>query len=233
MTDWPWLPFSIAGAWLLARRARATEARLWLLDGAIVALVMLGATVRKTRYLYPLYPALSVWAGVALVELRRRFPRLLEVLAAVALVVSVAIAILAGHGQDRSPETARRREDAIAIARLLPADARVWLARDVSLEDPPGLGKVLGFHAAPLLCDCGSPCTPMGTGPIRVVTRTGDADAVAGELGGSVLQRNGSLALVGVPGDADVRRTTCVGVARPGGISPEAAAAAAARRSGE
>lgn len=232
-TDWPWLPFSVAGAWLLARRTRSSEARLWLLDGAIVALVMLAATVRKTRYLYPLYPALSVHAGVALVELQRRIPRLLDALAALALGVAVAVAALAGRGQDRSPETFRRREDAIEIARLLPIDARVWLARDVSLEDPPGLGKVLGFHAAPLLCDCGSPCTPEGEGPVRVVALVGDADAVAAELGGSVLHRTAWLALVGAPDEADVRGTTCVGVAPPGGISAEAAAAAAASRSDE
>ncbi|MFM8412608.1 MAG: ArnT family glycosyltransferase, partial [Alphaproteobacteria bacterium] len=223
-TYWPWLPFAAAGAWMLGRGRPSTESRLWLLDGAIVGLVMLAATVRKTRYLYPLYPALSVYAGVALVGLARRVPRLLDALGLAALVSALAIAALAGRGQDRSAQTLERRDDAIAIASLLPPDARTWLARDVSLEDSPGLGKVLGFHAAPLLCDCGSPCTPSGRGPIRVVALAADADQVAAEIGGTVLHRTRSLALVGAPDGADVRGTTCVDVAPPGGISAEAAA---------
>ncbi|MBU6282442.1 glycosyltransferase family 39 protein [bacterium] len=219
-TYWPWLPVAAAGGVILAGRWRERAARLWLLDFAVVSLAMLAATVSKTRYLYPLYPSLSIFAGAAVVELGRRVPRAIEALAAAAVAAAVVTALLVGVGQRRSDETLEKRDDAIAIARMLPSDARTWLARGISAEDSPGVGKVLGFHAAPFLCDCGAPCTPSGSGPVRVVTLAADADEVARELGGEVAHRTRHLALVAAPATADVRGTTCRNVGRRGSMIP-------------
>jgi len=213
-TYWPWLPFAIAGGILLARRRGERAARLWLLHLGLVSAVMLAATVRKTRYLYPLYPALSVLAGAAIVEIGRRVPRTLEALAVAGVAAAIATLLLSGPGQRRSGVTIERRDDAIEIARLLEPDARVWLARGISAEDSPGIGKVLGFHATPPLCDCGAPCTASGSGPVRVVTLAADADGVARSLGGRVLHRTRHVAIVDAPDGADVEGTTCRGVPR-------------------
>jgi len=217
---WPWLPFAVAGGAILARRRGDRAARLWLIDFAVVAVVILAATVRKTRYLYPLYPSLSVLSAAAILELGRRLPRTLEALGAATAAAAVATLLLGGAGQRRSDETLAKRDDAIAIARLLEADARVWLARGVSAEDSPGIGKVLGFHAAPFLCDCGAPCTPPGAGPVRVVALAADAPEIAGELGGEIVRRTRHLALVAAPDGADVRGTTCRNVGRRGSMAP-------------
>lgn len=214
---WPWLPFAAAGAALLARRRGDVGARIWLLDAAIVAIVITAASVRKTRYLFPLYPALSIFAGVAIDALRHRRPRLVEAFAAVVLAGAVAAAAIfalsdAG-GQNRDAETLAKRADALEIARRVPADARLWLGRDIGIEQSFGIGKVIAFYAEPLACDCAAPCTPPGTGPVRVVAQVDDADEVAAELGGDVEWRGSRLALIAAPDGADVRGTTCIGVA--------------------
>lgn len=222
-TYWPWLPFAVAGAVLLGRRRRGPGALIWLAYATTVALVITAASVRKTRYLFPLYPALAMFSGVAIDALRSRLPRIVDALAAAALAGALAAAVIFGvfsaQTQERDAETLAKRADAMEIARRLPPDARLWLARGIGIEQSFGVGKVLAFYAEPLACDCAAACSPPGTGPVRVVGETGDADAIAAELGGSVDWRGSRLAIVSAPDGADVRGTTCVGVA-------EAAAAA-------
>lgn len=208
---WPWLPFAAVGIWLLARRWRDdAAARTWLAYGAIVLLVTSAASVRRPRYLTPLYPMLAVAAAVPLGTLARRHLRLLPAVFAVALAVSVGVALV-----DRDKTSAasdRMRADAVEIARALPPDSDVWLASDVPKEGMPGIGKVLAAYAPPLLCACDAPCRDApARGELRVLVLAGSADALAARIDASVERRNDTLAILRVPDDARAvaRSETC------------------------
>lgn len=200
---WPWLPFALAGIVLLARRVRAdAAAQLWLGYGAIALAVTMAAVSRRPRYLFPLYPMLAAASGVALGLLARRWRRLLPALAACALVVALLANLF--DAERSSAASDRMRGDAIDIARTLPADAEVWLAADVPQEGMPGISKVLGLYAPPLLCSCGSPCGTVAEpgGDVRILTLAQSADALAAKTGAAIDARNGTVALLRVPASA-------------------------------
>ena len=197
---WPWLPFALAGIVLLARRVRDDgAAQAWLGYGVIALAVTMSAVSRRPRYLFPLYPMLAVASGVSLGILARRLRYLLPGLAACLLVV----ALFAGFvDREQSTEASdRMRGDAIAITAALPPDAEVWLASDVPQEGMPGISKVLGLYAPPLLCSCGSPCrtTAPPDGDVRILTLAQSADALAGKTGATIDARNGTVAVLRVP----------------------------------
>jgi 4-amino-4-deoxy-L-arabinose transferase-like glycosyltransferase len=200
---WPWLPFALVGVVLLARRLRAdAAAQLWLGYGALVLAVTMSAVSRRPRYLFPLYPMLAVASGVSLGVLTRRWPRLPQALATCGLVVALVATFV---DAERSSEASdRMRGDAIALARTLPADAEVWLASDVPREGMPGIAKVLGLYAPPLLCSCGSPCGSAAPpdGAIRILTLAQSVDALAAATGGAIERRNGTVAVLRVPASA-------------------------------
>lgn len=205
---WPWLPFSLAGIVALWKKRRDDPAAgLWIVYGVVVLLVITAASVRKPRYLFPLYPFLAVAAGISVGALARTRPRLLPGLLAVSLVVALVVGIV--DREKSTPESDRRRADAVEIARALPADAEVWLAGDVPQEGMPGISKVLGFHARPQLCACGGSCRPPAgaRSGLRVVTMAGSAEQVAAQSGGVVELRNETLAIVRpAPGSRDALR---------------------------
>jgi 4-amino-4-deoxy-L-arabinose transferase-like glycosyltransferase len=206
-TYWPWLPFSVAGIVILARRWRDdAAARTWLLYGAMVFLVTSVASVRLTRYLSPLYPMLAVAAGVSLGALARRQPRLLPALAGIALAAGVAVATF--DHEKSTAESDRIRAEAVEIGQALPGDADVWLASDVPQEGMPGIGKVLGFYARAPLCACGARCPSHDEGARepRVVTLARSADRLARETGATIETRNRTLAVLRLPaGSRDER----------------------------
>jgi 4-amino-4-deoxy-L-arabinose transferase-like glycosyltransferase len=207
---WPWLPFAAAGL-VLARRRRDAAARVWLVYGAIVLAVIVAASVRRPRYLFPLYPMLAAASGISLGSLARARPRLLPALTALAVAVGLVAAVV--EREKSTAESNRMRADAIEVARALPADAEVWLASDVPQEGMPGITKVLAFHARPLLCACGARCYRRGSARqgLRVVTLARSADALALRTGSAVELRNGTLAVLRPPaGSRDaLRREIC------------------------
>lgn len=199
-TYWPWLPFAVAGLVVLGTRWRSDPAaRAWLVYGAIALLVTVSASARRGRYLFPLYPVLAVAAGVSLGRLARHSGRLLPALAGLALVMSTVVALV--DREHASEASNLLRADAIEIARALPPDAEVWIASDVPQEGMPGITKVLGLHAPPLLCACGGRCPSGGAAsePLHVVVLAGSADELARQTGGSVVRRNRTLATLVVP----------------------------------
>jgi|GEM_PF-2069158 len=210
-TYWPWLPFAAAGTVLLARGVpRDTRALAWLGYGAVVLAVTMAIAARRPRYLVPLYPMLAVASGVAVGGLARPRPRLLPGLAAGVLAVAVVAAFV---DRDQSSEASdRMRGDAIEIARTLPPDAEVWLASDVPREGMPGIAKVLGLYAPPLLCSCGSPCRASArtsgevavvgagsSGEVRILTLASSADALATATGAAIDARNATVAVLRLP----------------------------------
>jgi 4-amino-4-deoxy-L-arabinose transferase-like glycosyltransferase len=205
---WPWLPFAVAGIWTLGRRWRSdANARTWLAYGALVLLVTSAAAARRPRYLTPLYPMLAVAAAVPLGALARRHLRLLPSLVGIALLAGLVVAVA---GREKSSAASdRMRADAVEIARALPQDADVWLASDVPQEGMPGIAKVLGAYAAPLLCACAAPCQSAAPrGELHVVVLAGSADALAGRIDATVQRRNDTLAILRVAdGARDAVRT--------------------------
>lgn len=197
---WPWLPFALAGIVMLARRVRSeTAAQLWLGYGAIALAVTMAAVSRRPRYLFPLYPVLAAASGLSLGLLARRWPRLLPALAGCTLVVALLANLV--DTERASPASDRMRGDVIEIARALPPDAEVWLASDVPQEGMPGIAKVLGLYAPPLLCSCGSPCSVVAApdGELRVVTLAQSADGLAERTHAVIEARNGTVAVLRVP----------------------------------
>lgn len=197
---WPWLPFALGGIVMLARRVRRdASAQLWLGYGAIALAVTMAAVSRRPRYLFPLYPMLAATTGVSLGLLARRWPRILPALAACALVVGLLANLV---DTERASEASdRMRGEVIGVARTLPLDAEVWLASDVPQEGMPGIAKVLGLYAPPLLCSCGSPCRVVAAagGDVRIVTLAQSADALAERTHAVIDARNGTVAVLRVP----------------------------------
>jgi len=216
---WPWLPLALAGLVALWRRRRDdAAARLWLAYGAVVMVVITAASVRKPRYLVPIYPLLALCAGIALAALARTRPRLLPGVLVVALAVGVVVGLV--DREKSTPDSDRRRADAIEVAEALPPDAEVWLAGDVPREGMPGLTKVLGFHARPQLCACGAPCGPRpgSRSGLRIVALAASAERVAAWGDGRVEHRNDTLAIVRPgPGSRDALRAALCALAPPDG----------------
>jgi 4-amino-4-deoxy-L-arabinose transferase-like glycosyltransferase len=212
---WPWLPLALVGVATLWRRRRDDAgARVWLTYGVLVLVVIAAASVRKPRYLVPLYPFLALCAGVGLAPLARARPRLLPATLGVALAVALVIALV--DREKSTPDSDRQRADAIEVARALPADAEVWLAGDVPQEGMPGIAKVLGFHARPQLCACGARCGPRAgeRSGLRVVTLAASAARLAAWSGGDVELSNATLAVVRpAPGSRDALRAAVCALA--------------------
>ena len=195
---WPWLPVASAGLVMLARDSRSSlGARLWLVYSTIVLLVISAAVGKKTRYLFQLYPALAVAAGVALGAASRRVPRLPMILLVLA---SVAVLLVATVGGERvSKRQAAHTRDALEVASALPTGRPVWLTRATQYGEPQ-LGKIIGFYARPLLKTCRAQCQRDVRPGSVIVARAGQARRVAMRHGGTIMLRNRSLALITVPG---------------------------------
>jgi 4-amino-4-deoxy-L-arabinose transferase-like glycosyltransferase len=197
-TYWPWLPVAVVGLPMLARRFTISRgARLWLIYAAIVMIVITVAAGKKSRYLFQLYPALAAAAGVAIAAVAARRPRVLD-----GLVVGAAVAaiVVAWHGGERvSARQAAHARDALEIAARLDGAHPVRLTH-ATQKGEPQIGKIVGFYAEPLLRACRGRCDGEAEPGAMIVTRADEADQVAALVGGAVVHRTGSLALVAVPG---------------------------------
>lgn len=93
------------------------------------------------------------------------------------------------------------RAEAVEVASALPENAEVWIASDVPQEGMPGITKVLGFYAKPLLCACGGRCPVRGDARVglRVITLAQSADELARATGSSIEMRNRTLAVLRPP----------------------------------
>jgi 4-amino-4-deoxy-L-arabinose transferase-like glycosyltransferase len=194
-TYWPWLPAALVGIVMLAARWRESlGARLWLVYGAIILLVISAAVGKKSRYLFQLYPAFAAASGIALSRMVRRAPSLPFLLfcgAAIATLVVVA------RGEHVSRSQRAHTEAALAIAAVLPRSARVWLTHEVQYGQPQ-LGKIVGFYGPPLLRTCRASCDGEASDGDAVIVRDHEADAIARALGAEVRARHGVLVLLEV-----------------------------------
>ena len=194
-TYWPWLPAALVGIAVLAGRWRdSLGARLWLVYGTIILLVISAAVGKKSRYLFQLYPAFAAASGIALARVARRMPSVPFLIfcgAAIATLVVVA------RGEHVSRSQRAHTEAALAVAALLPRDARVWLTHEVQYGQPQ-LGKIVGFYGPPLLRTCRSTCEGEAAGGDAVIARDHEADGVVRALGAEVRARHGVLVLLAV-----------------------------------
>lgn len=209
-TYWPWLPVAAVGLVMLARRWRdSLAARTWLLYTALVFVVISLAVGKKGRYLFQLYPALAVAAGVPIAAATERFPRLL---AGLLVPATVAAIVVAARGDHVSSAQARHSAEALAIARRLDGDDIVLITRRTQWGEPQ-FGKLLGFYGRPLLHACRGTCASEATPGRRVVARTEELEEVVGALARSgvvaadiaadalVETQTESLALLRIPDD--------------------------------
>jgi 4-amino-4-deoxy-L-arabinose transferase-like glycosyltransferase len=204
-TYWPWLPVAVVGGVLLARQWRSSlGARMWLVYAAIVLVVISVAGVKKSRYLFQLYPALAAASGYALVTLAGRHANRLGWLLVPAAVSAVLVATIGG--ERASAAQAAHSAEALEIARRVSEPAaegtRVWITRR-GQDGDPGFGKIVGFYAQPVLHTCRTACGEEAMPGDRIIARAGEADDVAAAAGGRVVHRNPSLAVVTV----DARRS--------------------------
>ena len=192
-TYWPWLPIAVVGIGMLIREWRSSlGARLWLVYGAIVFVVISAAAGRKSRYLFQLYPALAAACGLALARVTRRVPvLLLGLLAAATIATVVAVA----HGEHVSHVQRAHTAAALAIAAALPTTAPIWLTHNVQYGEPQ-LGKIVGFYGPALLRTCRASCEEEATPGASVVARDHEAAHVAELLGADVKARHGILVLL-------------------------------------
>ncbi len=212
---WPWLPVAIVGLVMLARNWRSSlGARLWLVYSAIVLVVISVAVGKKTRYLFQLYPALAMAAGVALGAASRRVPRLPAMLLALASAAALLVATVGGERV--SERRAAHVRDALEVAAALPTGRPVWLTRATQYGNPD-FGKVLGFYARPLLKTCRAQCQRDLRPGAVAVARAGQARGVATRHGGTITLRNRSLAVILLPGGpvGQIRRQPEASVGQP------------------
>lgn len=201
-TYWPWLPAALAGIVLLAGHWRdSLGARLWLVYGAIILLVISAAVGKKSRYLFQLYPAFAAASGIALGRVARRIPSLSVVLFAAA---AVATLVVVARGEHVSRSQRAHTAAALAIAAVLPRDAQVWLTHEVQYGEPQ-LGKIVGFYGPPLLRTCRASCEGEAHDGDAVIARDHEADAVARDLGAETRARHGVLALLVVAPTRETR----------------------------
>jgi 4-amino-4-deoxy-L-arabinose transferase-like glycosyltransferase len=212
-TYWPGLPLAAAGFVLLGREWRSSlGARTWISYTAIVFLVISLAAGRRGRYLFQLYPAFAVAAGVVLAAVAARVPRLLEWLVVPAAVAAIAVAYV---GERASKAQAGHSREAAQLAHQLDDSDDVVLITRATQWGEPQFGKILGFYARPLLFACRAACESEAAPGRRIVVRTGELDRLLDHLGaaglvdaggapGTVAARTPSLALVRVPSRAAV-----------------------------
>ena len=192
-TYWPWLPVAVAGVAIMAPTwRRSLGARLWLVYGVVVLVVISAAAGKKSRYLFQLYPALAAAAGLALGRLSRRWPTLPVVLGAGAAIAAVLTATIGDHV---SREQREHTAAALAVVHDLSISAPVWITHEVQYGEPQ-LGKIIGFYGPPLIKTCRTTCEGEVPPGANVVARDREADRVAAALGADVRARHGILALL-------------------------------------
>lgn len=196
-TYWPWLPAASIGIILLARSWRTSAgSRVWLLFGAVVVATILLTTEKRSRYLFQLYPVLSVASGIALARWAKRFRRLPAVLVGLTVVGAVGLGVFGGRRSAPAPKT----RDTLLIAERLEARAMqpVLITRETQ-HGRPSVGRILGFYAAPPLRTCRARCLEEAVAGSTIVARPDEADQVASEVGGKVSYGNSTLAIIVVP----------------------------------
>ena len=194
-TYWPWLPAALIGGIVLAKSwKKSPGARIWLIYGGVVLLAILVAAERRVRYLFQLYPALSVAAGVALAVAFRLRPRLLLWLLA---LVALGGGLLVGFGA-RHASVAPKTQETVLVARRIQTEGPVWITESTQ-HGRPSVGRILGFYAAPLLQTCKGQCGAEAVPGSTVIARAEEADEVTALIHGEVTYRNGTLAIVVVP----------------------------------
>jgi 4-amino-4-deoxy-L-arabinose transferase-like glycosyltransferase len=200
-TYWPWLPAAVIGFFLLARGWRvSTGARLWLIYALLVAVLITITAERRMRYLFPLYPALSVASGAALAFAVQRYPRLLRVLIILAAVGATIMVAVSRKGSKPANST----RDAVQVARRIQPGETVWITHRTQYgqRKQPSVAKTFGFYAAPLVRACNADCVGQATPGSIVVARADEAERVAAGLSGSIEFSNKTLAIVKIPGGA-------------------------------
>ncbi|MEO6028746.1 MAG: glycosyltransferase family 39 protein [Candidatus Binatia bacterium] len=201
-TYWPWLPVALVGIGMLARRWRTSlGARLWLVYGAVVLVVISVAVGKKSRYLFQLYPALAAASGVALAAVVRRVPTLPVWMVGATAVATVAV-VASGEHVSRSQRA--HTAAALAVAADLPRDAPIWITNEVQYGEPQ-LGKIVGFYGPARLLTCRSDCNAEAQPGASVVARDHEADQVADALGADVIARHGILVVLKRPSRRDFR----------------------------
>jgi 4-amino-4-deoxy-L-arabinose transferase-like glycosyltransferase len=203
VTYWPWLPAAVIGFFLLARGwLNFVGARLWLVYAAFVFVVILITAERRMRYLFPLYPALSVASGAAVAFAAQRHPRLLRIFVALAAIGATVMIVVSRKGTNPPSAT---REAVMTAGQIRPGE-RVWITYRTQNagKTQPSVGKILGFYAESLLYACKSDCRQeAGTGS-TVVARPDEAEQVAKAVNGKIDYSNNTLAIVRMPGgDSD------------------------------
>jgi hypothetical protein len=170
-TYWPWLPPALVGIGMLIRRWRTDlGARLWLVYGAIVLVVISAAAGKKSRYLFQLYPALAAAAALALARVARRRPWVPLALLGAATVVTVVVVLIGERlrlqrAQRRGPRG--RRGAAFRCASM--AHTRGAVRRAAARQDHRVL-RSAAFAHLPLDVRGG------GRGGASVVTRDDEAE---------------------------------------------------------
>jgi len=216
-TYWPWLPAAVIGFFLLARGSRVSPgARLWLIYAAVVAVVVTVTAERRMRYLFPLYPALSVASGAAVAFVVQRYPRLLRIFVVLAAIGATVVIVVSRKGTNPPSAT---REAVMTAGQIRPGE-RVWITYRTQNagKTQPSVAKILGFYAEPLLYARKSDCRQeAGTGS-TVVARPDEAEQVAKAVNGKIDYSNNTLAIVRIPGgDSDGgAKTTSRGAAFDG-----------------
>jgi 4-amino-4-deoxy-L-arabinose transferase-like glycosyltransferase len=203
---WPWLPFAAVGFYILGRGwKRSPGARLWLVYAVVLAAVVMITMEKRMRYLFQLYPALSVAGGAAVTFAVQRYAKALRILVVLAVAVALGLIIFGRKNREPSPPT----RDALLVAEKLRPEDRVWLTdrTEHGLGKEPSVSKSLGFYAAPLLRSCEGTCDKEVTPGALVVARADEADEVARLVRGTVDYANKTLALIKVPDSADENRT--------------------------
>ncbi len=201
-TYWPWLPVALVGIGMLARRWRTSlGARLWLVYGAVVLVVISVAVGKKSRYLFQLYPALAAASGVALAAVVRRVPTLPVWMLGAAVVTTFAV-VASGEHVSRSQRA--HTAAALAVAASLPSTAPIWITHEVQYGEPQ-LGKIVGFYGPSRLLTCRSDCGSEAQPGASVVARDHEADHVAAALDAEVIARHGILVVLKRPSIGDFR----------------------------
>ncbi len=203
---WPWLPAAAMGFYILARGwKRSPGARLWLVYTVVLVAVVMITAEKRMRYLFQLYPALSVAGGAAVTFAIQRYRTALHIFIVLVVAVALGLTIFARKNRLPSPPTA----DALVVAEKLRPEDRVWLTdrTEHGLGKEPSVAKTIGFYAPPLLRSCEGKCDKEATPGSLVVARADEADEVARLVRGRVDYANKTLALIKVPVSSDENRT--------------------------
>jgi len=155
------------------------------------------------RYLFQIYPALSVASGAAVAFAVQRYPRLLRIFVILAAVGATIMVVVARKGSKPANST----RDAVAVTRQIKPDEHVWITNRTQYgrRKQPSVAKTLGFYAAPLVRACKADCVGQATPGSIVVARADEAEGVAEGLNGSIEYSNKTLALVRIPGSGGGR----------------------------